>query len=165
MTFLIPDRNAVAQLKYQLRRFEKQCAELPESTQLRIQQEMQGLRSLLGEHEPDRCTDYGGHCHYGRPLCSTKLCCLKCGAPAPVEEQKPGAAEPWTYEGAPSLSGWYAARWSWDAQEGVHCGACYWTGSAWAENFPVVAWHGPLQDSAAAYKYADDNDPDSLGGV
>lgn len=72
--------------------------------------------------------------------------------------------EPWTYEGAPSVSGWYAARWSWDAQEGVHCGACYWTGSAWAENFPVVAWHGPLQDSAAAYKYADDNDPDLLGG-
>lgn len=91
MTFLIPDRSAVAQLKYQLRRFEKQCAELPESTRLRIQQEMQGLRDLLGEHEPDRCTDYGGHCSYGLVTDAQRRCSI-CGAPAPVEKQKPEEA-------------------------------------------------------------------------
>lgn len=86
MTFLIPDRKAVAQLKYQLRRFEKQCAELPESTRLRIHQEMQGLRSLLGEHEPDRCSEYGGTCKYDRVPYQVDLYCVHCGSPAPLED-------------------------------------------------------------------------------
>lgn len=47
MSFLIPDRSAVAQIKYQLRRFEKQCAELPESTRAQLARAMQPLRDLL----------------------------------------------------------------------------------------------------------------------
>ena len=39
--------NAVAQIKYQLRRFEKQCAELPESTRVQVARAMQPLRDLL----------------------------------------------------------------------------------------------------------------------
>lgn len=85
MTFLIPDRKAVAQLKYQLRRFEKQCAQLPESTRLRIQQEMQGLRSLLGEREPGRCADHGEQCNYEVPPYGTKLRCVTCGSGAPAD--------------------------------------------------------------------------------
>lgn len=93
MTFLIPDRKAVGQIKYQLRRFEKQCAELPESTRLRIQQEMQGLRQLLvaceEEQYPGRFddTDYVGHGCRGLDLdhrwqkseFSDKVFCTKCG--------------------------------------------------------------------------------------
>lgn len=89
MTFLIPDRNAVAQLKYQLRRFEKQCAELPAETRLRVQQEMQPLRKLLLAGEPERCTDHGEQCNYEVPPCGTKLRCVNCGATAPVDGQKP----------------------------------------------------------------------------
>lgn len=86
MTFLIPDRSAVAQLKYQLKRFEKQCAELPVETQLRLQREMHGLRNLLGEHLPDRCSDYGGTCKYERVPYRVDLYCAHCGSPAPLED-------------------------------------------------------------------------------
>ena len=47
MNFLLPDRNAVAQIKYQLRRFERQCAELPESTRAQLHAAMEPLRFLL----------------------------------------------------------------------------------------------------------------------
>lgn len=51
MSFLIPDRNAVAQIKYQLRRFEKQCAGLPESTQAQLRRAMEPLRHLLQAYD------------------------------------------------------------------------------------------------------------------
>lgn len=89
MTYLIPDRKAVGQLNYQLRRFEKQCAELPAETRLRVQQEMQGLRRLLGELEPERCSDWGGHCHFQRMPFSRKNLCITCHAPAPEPEAQP----------------------------------------------------------------------------
>lgn len=47
MTYVIPDRQAVAQMKYQLRRFRKQCADLPESTQILIAEAMVPLAELL----------------------------------------------------------------------------------------------------------------------
>ena len=53
MTYLIPDRSAVAQAKYQLRRFRKQCAELPESTQNRIAEAMMPLAELLAAVEEE----------------------------------------------------------------------------------------------------------------
>ena len=89
MTYLIPDRKAVGQLNYQLRRFEKQCAELPAETRLRVQQEMQGLRRLLGELEPERCSDWGGHCRFQRMPFSRKNLCITCHTPAPEPEVQP----------------------------------------------------------------------------
>jgi hypothetical protein len=93
MTYLIPDRKAVAQLKYQLRRFEKQCSELPASTRLRVQQTMLGLRQLLQaveeEQYPKQDPDYVGWGCRGLGLdhrwqkseFSDKVFCTKCGEP------------------------------------------------------------------------------------
>ena len=91
MTFLIPDRKAVAQLKYQLRRFEKQCAELPAETRRRVHQVVRDMNELLGEPAPDRCSDYGGQCNYEVPPYGTKLRCVTCGSGAPVEATDAGA--------------------------------------------------------------------------
>lgn len=85
MTYLIPDRKAVSQIKYQLRRFEKQCAELPAETRQLIQQELYGVRALLAERVADRCTDYGGTCQFDRVPYRIGLYCSLCGAPAPME--------------------------------------------------------------------------------
>ena len=86
MTFLIPDRKSVGQIRYQLKRFESQCLNLPVETQLRIQREMHGLRKLLDEHLPDRCSEYGGICKYERVPYQVDLYCVHCGSPAPLED-------------------------------------------------------------------------------
>lgn len=94
MTYLIPDRKAVAQLKYQLRRFEKQCADLPAFTRLRVQQTMQGLRDLLvaveDEHPPlptgNRCTDNNLDHRWQKSFYSDRVYCTKCGDPHPENQ-------------------------------------------------------------------------------
>lgn len=99
MTFLIPDRKAVAQLKYQLRRFEKQCADLPAETRLRVQQTMLGLRQLLQAVEEEQYPgqfkdpDHVGHGCRGLGLdhrwqkseFSERYYCHKCGEQKPEE--------------------------------------------------------------------------------
>lgn len=69
-------------------------------------------------------------------------------------------SDTWTYESSPAVAGWYAIQYSWDAQEGVHVGADYWTGDNWYTSLPTVAFHGPHESMRAADKYARDNDPD-----
>lgn len=68
----------------------------------------------------------------------------------------------WVYDGEydPSSPGWYGIQYCWDAQEGVHIGAGFWTGGAWTEQLPIVAWIGPCADSSEAYNLAAKNDPD-----
>lgn len=53
MTYKIPDRKAVAQIVYQLRRFERQCSELPERTQAEVRAAIINLRSLLDAAEEE----------------------------------------------------------------------------------------------------------------
>lgn len=53
MEYVIPDRHAVAQIKYQLRRFEKQCAGLPTETFLLLQEAMLPLRQVLSAIRED----------------------------------------------------------------------------------------------------------------
>ena len=79
MNWLIPNRQHVAQLKYQLRKFEEQCAELPAETRRRIHQVVRDMNELLGEPAPDCCTDYGGQCNYERPPFSLARYCVACG--------------------------------------------------------------------------------------
>lgn len=88
MNWLIPNRQHVAQLKYQLRKFEKQCADLPAETRARISSEMQGLTRLLAavDEEADepvltsnRCEDNGLDHRWRQSELSVKLFCTKCG--------------------------------------------------------------------------------------
>lgn len=88
MTWLIPNRQHVAQLKYQLRKFEKQCADLPAETRARISSEMQGLSRLLAavDEEADapeaagnRCEDNGLDHRWSPSWYSHRVFCTKCG--------------------------------------------------------------------------------------
>lgn len=78
MNWLIPNRQHVAQLKYQLRKFENQCADLPASAQLQIHQSMQALRSLLSSTTADDCSSLGGHHSFDRPPYSKQRRCTRC---------------------------------------------------------------------------------------
>lgn len=78
MNWLIPNRQHVAQLKYQLRKFEGQCAGLPETTRARISSELQGLRRLLMAHTKDNCEDVGQNHSFERPPFSLARYCVAC---------------------------------------------------------------------------------------
>ena len=78
MTWLIPNRQHVAQIKYQLRKFEEQCADLPASARQQIHQAMQPLRSVLSAATEDDCASIGGHHTFDRPPYSKQRRCTRC---------------------------------------------------------------------------------------
>lgn len=88
MNWLIPNRQHAAQLKYQLRRFEKQCAELPAETRRRIHQVVRDMNELLAavDEEADepvltgnRCEDNGLDHRWSPSWYSARVFCTKCG--------------------------------------------------------------------------------------
>lgn len=90
MGYVIPDRQEAARLRYQLRRFEKQCSDLPVDTRNAIQAAMGPLRELLAagievdalEDQPgtgNRCDDYGLDRRYAQSELSERYYCTKCG--------------------------------------------------------------------------------------
>lgn len=60
----------------------------------------------------------------------------------------------------PTVPGWYAIAYSWDADEGVFVGSAQWgRGEAcWDVDLPVIAWAGPFADERAAEVWADLHD-------
>lgn len=88
MNWLIPNRQHVAQLKYQLRKFEKQCADLPAETRRRVHQVVRDMNELLAavDEEADepvltgnRCEDNGLDHRWSLSWYSARIFCTKCG--------------------------------------------------------------------------------------
>lgn len=78
MNWLIPNRQHVAQLKYQLRKFEKQCADLPAETRRRVHQVVRDMDELLSSTTADDCSSLGGHHSFDRPPYSKQRRCTRC---------------------------------------------------------------------------------------
>lgn len=66
----------------------------------------------------------------------------------------------WNANRATGAPGWYAVVVIWDENEGMSPSAARWTGTAWEDERPIAAFHGPHESEDAADEWAREHDPE-----
>lgn len=74
-----------------------------------------------------------------------------------TKKQRKNLGLGWIWD-KPTVPGWYATTYCWDAQEGMFPGADEWDGEKWRSGFPVIGYAGPFEDEKTAKTWADAHD-------